>query len=310
VATWDTPIWASDCSTVEPTRDDQVDGRFIYHQLKAMEPRIQATLRRGAAQPHVYARDIQDLEVAVPPVEEQRRIAAILDAADALRANRRQAIAKLDTLTQAIFIEMFGDPAQNSMGWPTAELADVVCGGTTVTYGIVQAGPEFEGGVPYIRTGDIVNGEIAEADLRHTNPKIAGRFPRSRIRTGEIVMSIRATVGTTAVVPETLDGANLTQGTARIAPGTRTTAAFLLHFLRSNSTQRWLQRQVKGATFREITLSRLREMPIQLPPLDLQQNFAVVCSAVGDARGKHRLAHKRTCVLFQSLQQRAFRGEL
>src|SRR5208283_2432317 len=139
--------------------------------------------------------------------------------------------------------------------WPEAALQEVVKAGTIITYGIVQAGEEFSGGVPYIRTGDIVDGEIVRDGLRHTDPTLADRFTRSRVQPGEIVMSIRATVGTTALVPLDLDGANLTQGTARIAPGEHVDGFYLLHLLRAPGTQHWISRQIKGATFREITLA-------------------------------------------------------
>ena len=138
----------------------------------------------------------------------------------------------------------------------------------------MQAGEEFPGGVPYIRTGDIADGDISLSRLRHTDPEIARRFARSTVRTGEIVMSIRATVGTTALVPACLDGANLTQGTARISPGECVNGAYLLQYLRMPSTQAWIQRQVKGATFREITLARLRELPVLIPPIEMQEAFA------------------------------------
>lgn len=242
---------------------------------------------------------------ATPPLPEQRRIAAILDHADALRARRRQVLTRLNALRQSIFHDIFGGE-----DWPTAPLADIVRTGTLVTYGIVQAGPEFEGGVPYIRTGDIVDGEISLAGLRHTDPAIATRFERSTVRAGDIVMSIRATVGTTAVVPTELDGANLTQGTARIAPSDRAIGPFLLECLRSPATQHWIQGQIKGATFREITLGRLRELEVPLPPIKLQLEFVARADSVAaqsEARGRAKAFNDD---LFASLQSRAFRGEL
>lgn len=289
--------------------DGVLDRRFLLHFLRQDWVLELGELRMtgSAGQRRVPERFLDELQIPLPPIEEQRRIAAVLDVADELRAKRRQALAKLDTLTQVIFIDMFGDPSSD---WAVEELADVVADGTTVTYGIVQAGEEFEGGVPYIRTGDIVDGEIAVEKLRRTDPAIAARFPRSRIRAGEIVMSIRATVGTTALVTEAIDGANLTQGTARIAPGDTVTPLYLLHFLRSEPTQRWIQQQVKGATFREITLKRLRELPVALPPVALQREFAsrLELSALAKARSRSSLQLLDT--LFASLQQRAFRGEL
>ena len=157
---------------------------------------------------------------------------------------------------------MFGDPVANPNVWDIRQLREVVREGTIVTYGIVQAGEEFPGCVPYIRTGDIVDGVIKQNGLRHTDPEIAAKFGRSRVEAGDIVISIRATVGTTALVPPELEGANLTQGTAKITAGKSIDRIYLLHFPRTAGTQNWISRHVKGATFREITLTRLRELPV------------------------------------------------
>ena len=202
---------------------------------------------------------------------------------------------------------MFGDPDE---AWPVVRLEEVVRSGTIITYGIVQAGSEYPDGIPYIRTGDIVDGEVQCSGLRHTDPSIAARFARSRVQSGEIVMSIRATVGTTALVPAALDGANLTQGTARVAPGDKVEPLFLLNSLRSAETQHWIERQVKGATFREITLTWLRDLPVRLPPLKLQRVFSARAVAIERliANGKARLS--KLDDLFASLEQRAFLGEL
>lgn len=250
------------------------------------------------------------IAVPMPSVVEQRRIAEVLDRAEALRSIRRAASAQLDTLTQSIFLDLFGDPLSNPKGWTIHQLQEVVKEGTIVTYGIVQAGEEFPGGVPYIRTGDIVNGEIVTSGLRHTDPAIASKFSRSRVEAGDIVMSIRATVGTTALVPPELNGANLTQGTGRISPGKGTERLYLLNYLRASGTQHWIRLQIKGATFREITLSRLRELPVAIPPLPLQREFARRITAVEKLKAAHRASLTELDALFAALQHRAFRGEL
>lgn len=204
---------------------------------------------------------------------------------------------------------MFGDGVASGK-WPSVNLSEAVREGTIVTYGIVQAGEEYPGGIPYIRTGDIQQGKISPNGLRRTSPAIAAKFERSKVREGEIVISIRATVGTTAVVPKNLDGANLTQGTARIAPGNRTCVEYLNDYIRSASVQNWIQRQVKGATFREITLGRLREMPVILPPLDLQNEYRSRIASLQSAEASQIAASERANALFASLQHRAFRGDL
>jgi type I restriction enzyme S subunit len=251
-----------------------------------------------------------NIRLPLPPLDEQRRIVAILDQADALRLQERDALKLLEDLPQAIFDQLFGSPEKPLRPWPLEQLQSVVRQDTIITYGIVQAGEEYPGGVPYIRTGDLVDGRIKINGLRHTDPSIAAKFSRSRVEAGEIVMSIRATVGTTALVPPELDGANLTQGTARIAPGARLEREFLLHYLRSKGAQNWISRQVKGATFREITLGRLRELPVLMPPQTLQREFAAQIRCVERMRSAHEHRLTQIDALFASLQHRAFRGEL
>jgi len=205
---------------------------------------------------------------------------------------------------------MFEGSSRHLNEWPIFPLQSLTNTGTIITYGIVQAGDEFSGGIPYIRTGDIVDGEICQSGLRHTAPEIAARFERSRVRSGEIVMGIRATVGTTALVPAALDGANLTQGTARISPGKHIDTLFLLNFLRSARAQRWIGRQVKGATFREITLAKLLELPVQVPPIALQREFANRAKEIEKITGAYRAHVVKLGVLLASLEHCAFRGEL
>jgi type I restriction enzyme S subunit len=261
----------------------------------------------GASYPAVSDRIVKESKIPLPPLAEQRRIAAILDKADELRTKRREALAHLDTLTQSIFHSMFSGNKDLQTLLP---LAEAVAPGTAVTYGIVQAGEEFPGGVPYIRTGDLTGGVIAAEKLRRTDPKIAAKFARSRVSAGDIVMSIRATVGTVAITPEGLEGANLTQGTARIAPGPNLTSEYLLEFLRAEATQRWIWRNVKGATFKEITLERLRTLPVAIPPLSIQRSFSNRVAAVERLKELHLKHLAELDALFASLQQRAFKGEL
>ena len=309
-----------DEAIVSPAYDvwDLIDTHSIdtsYLERFLRSPRAlsfyRSKLRGTTARRRTLPDDIfLSLMIPVVPLPEQRRIAGILDKAGAMSAKRQAALAKLDTVTQSIFLDMFGDPESNPRGWEVIPLAGVVRPGTIVTYGIVQAGDECKDGIPYIRTGDIVNGEIVTTQLRRTAPEIAARFARSRVDVGDIVISIRATVGTTALVPPFVAGANLTQGTARIAPSKRVMGPYLLHMLRTPGIQNWIQRQVKGATFREITLTRLRELPVIVPPVAEQKAFLVRCDAVQDLKRLQRESAFQSDDLFASLQHRAFRGEL
>jgi type I restriction enzyme, S subunit len=289
--------------------DRQLHGRYLLRYLETQKQKFEADAA-GIAQKNLSAAYVRALPIPLPPLAEQKRIAAILDQADNLRRLRQRAIDRLNELGQAIFYEMFGITDLAKSDWRIKSLEAVVRADTIVTYGIVQAGPEFEGGVPYIRTGDIGDGRIETAGLRHTDPEIARRFARSRVEAGEIVMSIRATVGTVALVPSELEGANLTQGTARISPGPEVDRHYLIAFLRSEPAQNWIAQQVKGATFREITLTRLRELPVPIPPIDLQRAFArasLAAQELASRAEKHVLISQN---LFSSLQHRAFTKQL
>lgn len=150
--------------------------------------------------------------------------------------------------------------------WEIKQLKHVVDPNSSITYGIVQAGPEFEGGVPYIRTSDMSGEELPVSGYPLTSPDIDKSYARSRVRPGDIVMSIRASVGKCLPVPDELKVANLTQGTAKISAGQQITRNFLLAFLNAGATQNYFDLMAKGATFKEITLDALRRTPVLLPP--------------------------------------------
>lgn len=263
----------------------------------------------GSTIPHVYFKDYKNEMVALPPLEEQKRIAGILDEADRVRKKTQVLIDKYDELAQSLFLDMFGDPVTNPKGWAESSLSDL--SRNLITYGIVQAGPEVESGVPFIKTGDIKNGEIMVGQLRKTSNEIAGKYERSKCAAGDIVMSIRATVGTTAVVPPELDGVNLTQGTARISPNPDVVEqAFLLHALRSNGFQTKIEGETKGATFREITLGRLRALSLMRPPKEIQLQFGERIKSIEGAKTTSKNALKKAERCFNALIQKAFKGEL
>jgi type I restriction enzyme S subunit len=177
-----------------------------------------------------------------------------------------------DTATHPFKPSIFGPiPIQ----WDVKPLAS--CTRVPITYGIVQAGPHIPGGIPYIRTGDMDGDELIRETMLCTSIEIASHFRRSEVCAGEIVCAIRATVGKVLPVPENLDGANLTQGTARIAPNSDTNPRFLLWAIRNYRTQQEIRLQSKGTTFAEITLTALREIPVVMPrDLDEQVQIARV----------------------------------
>jgi type I restriction enzyme S subunit len=104
----------------------ELDARYFVHHLKNdYENGRLAEYYTGTTIKHLTGQDLAEYEFTLPPLAEQRRIAAILDKADALRAQRRAAIAQLDALTQSVFLDMFGDPVSNPKGWPIKPLGEI-----------------------------------------------------------------------------------------------------------------------------------------------------------------------------------------
>jgi type I restriction enzyme S subunit len=261
--------WINGNAMVIKPRENNVDLAYLKYYLESGID-IKKVIT-GAAQPQITRQSLSLLKVDLPPLAEQQRIASILDKAELVKRKRELTINKFEVLVESTFVNIFGDVENHLSVGNFINLSDATK--KIVTYGIVQAGPHLADGVPYIKTGDIKNGEILVNRLSRTSIEIANAYTRSEISTNDIVMSIRATVGTTALVPSALNGANLTQGTARISARADIEPLYLLHYLRHPVIQQWIQRHVKGATFREITLTKLRELPVHIPSLELQTKF-------------------------------------
>lgn len=160
---------------------------------------------------------VAKIQIPLPPLPEQRRIAEVLDLAEALRAKRRAALAQLDSLTQSIFQDMFGDPIENPRAFPTSLMMDRVDPTRPISYGILMPGSDQDTGVKYVRVADMKNGGIELAGIRTTTEAISNSFRRSLLKTGDLLTSIRGHVGRFAMIPPELGGANITQDAARLA---------------------------------------------------------------------------------------------
>jgi len=161
-------------------------------------------------------------------------------------------------------------------GWESLALKRIVDRQRAITYGIVQAGPHDPDGVPYIRPADMGDERGIEDpdDMLKTSPEIALSYARSTVRKGDLICSIGPSYGKVMVVPNDLDGANLTQGTARIAVAGPNVARFYFWVLRSRSSVAQWESSVGGATFRALNLGPLAETIVTRPPSKEQQVIA------------------------------------
>jgi|GEM_PF-1902730 len=283
-------------------------GRLLQGQFGAINA---AAHGKGATIPHVDKRHLEELQLPTYPIDEQKRIAAILDQADELRRKRQRAIDRLNQLGQAIFYEMFGDATTNPMGWRTAQLGDIVRSGDKINYGVVQPGEDVEEGVPLVRVGDLLSGYIDPRKVKQIDASIEASYKRSRLVGNEILIGCVGSIGTVALAHEGLRGANIARAVARV-PVEPSIAMrdFIAEQIKSPMVQRYFTSETRTVAQPTLNIGLIVSAPIILPPMPEQKKFAEL---IAGARGtlKNFIDHgSKEDELFLSLQHRAFRGEL
>lgn len=291
------------------TDSDRLYPAYLAHFLRWQFSRgvFRAMAKAWVNQATVGRDRLEDLELPLPPLPEQRRIAAILDHADALRAKRRQVLAHLDAVTDSNFARMF---ARES--YPVVALGDIahVKGGKRLPKGAPYAeGPTDH---PYIRVTDLRNGVIETSDLRFLTPEVQQKIARYTVAEGDVVISIAGSIGLAAAVPPTLTGANLTENAAKIVPKVPQvySGAWLARALQTRSLQDQIAGKVGRVTIGKLALFRIEQLDLSLPPLALQEQFVKQAAKVDSLRSAVQRTAAAEDSLFASLQSRAFRGEL
>lgn len=291
--------------------DNISDLHFLRHWLNSRDFRTQITKRvTGSAQQNFGPSHLKDTKITLPPLPEQQRIAAILDKAEELRTKRRAALAKLDSLGQAIFVEMFGNPGANPNGYPTKFLSELIRPGDTINYGVVQPGDDVDEGIPLVRVGDLVDGGVSHSSLKRIAPSIESNYKRSRLRGDEVLVSCVGSIGVVALLDESVKGFNIARAVARIPLAEATNRVFLAAYLKTDFVQHYFTSELRTVSQPTLNIKQISETKVVFPPLTLQNEFARRIAAVERLKTTHRAALAELDALFASLQHRAFQGEL
>lgn len=267
--------------------------------------------RVGSAQTVVNTTVVKNWELPVPGLAEQRRLADILDRADAIRRKRRAAIGLTEELLRSAFLDMFGDPVTNPKGWPRRQLSELVRADDRINYGVVQPGKHDEDGVPLLRVGDFQSGTVSTETLKRITKRIESKYSRSRLRGDEIVIACVGSVGTTALVEATQRGFNIARAVARVPVDTRYAGRqFLLWYLRTPFVQHYFASETRTVAQPTLNIRQLKATPVYMPPLAVQHDFDAIARRVAELRGSLVAAADEADTLFHALTQRAFRGDL
>jgi len=267
---------------------------FMYYMQEAVRQNIFLRYTNESSIAHLTRETLIDVQMPVPPLSEQRVIEETLGAVDDAMERTRAVIDQTRKLKTALLQDLLtnGLPGRHTefqrdrwigifpASWSLLSLSDVVDAERKISYGIVQAGQHIEDGVPYIRVSDMTQRHLTLDGMLRTTPEIAHSYRRSAVRTGDIVFALRGDIGCVHIVPAELDGANLTQGTARISASDKIDTGYLLWALRSEAVCRLLDRDSKGSTFKEIALKDLERIVVPVPQDGEQQEIASALNGV------------------------------
>jgi type I restriction enzyme S subunit len=295
--------FSQDITAITPNTD-RLNSNYLVHFLKSQEPHFKQN-QRGATIQGITRDVVAELKIPLPPLAEQQRIAAILDKADALRQKRRQSLAKLDTLLQSVFLEMFGDPVTNPKGWDVGIFSEVGTLDRGKSKHRPRNAPELLGGTyPLIQTGDIANANGYIRKYEQTYSEIGLRQSKMW-KAGTLCITIAANIAKTAIL--TFD-ACFPDSVVGFTPNSRVTTEFVQQWL--SFLQKTLEDSAPESAQKNINLKILRELSIPLPPKLLQEKFSTIVGGIESLKAKKRAAEAEGERLFQSLQQCAFTGEL
>lgn len=273
------------------------DPKWVYYMLQSFGL---GRYSQGAGVPTLNRNLVHGVPVKVPPLAQQRRIAAILDQAETLRAQRRAALAQLDSLTQSIFLDMFGDPATNSKQWPRntlKELGRVSTGGTPPS----AKDGMFDGPIPFVTPGDLDSDMPVRRSLTH-----AGAAEVGTVRAGAtLVCCIGATIGKTGRA-RIRSAVNQQLNAVEWGPDVTDGYGFeVIRFFKPTIVS-W----GASTTLPILKKSSFERIEIPVPPIQLQKEFSSRIDAIQELKAVQRQSLMKLDGLFIALQSSAFNGEL
>ncbi len=285
--------------------NQRLDSVYGYYALRYMTPVIVA-LGRGATFAEINKETFESVRIPVPALDEQKRIAALLDKADRLRRSRRYVQDLSDGFLQSVFLEMFGDPLTNPCGWDTATINDAVAASQ---YGTSKKNNTDRRGYPILGMGNVsYSGRLLLDSLSYADLSVK-EFEELQLIPGDVIFN---RTNSTELVGKTAHwncktDAVLASYLIKLRLKDNVLPDFFVMLLNTTHYKKLFQERCKKAVGQSnISPTLLKEFPLYFPPLERQEGFAEVVRRVDRLRRQQREADRQAEHLFQTLLHRSF----
>lgn len=252
--------------------------KFLMLYLKSQRDNFLG-LAAGGAQPNISQTIIKNYHIPIPPLPIQERIVSELDCINGILEKKREQIKELNALAQSIFYDMFGDPIQNEKGWEVKKLGEV----TDVRDGTHDS-PNYLEHSDYvlITSKNIINGGIDFSEVNYISEEDYNKInKRSYVDEGDIIMPMIGTIGNPIIVKNIVKKFSVKNvALIKFKECFLATNTFICALLKSHTYHQYILGQNKGGTQKFVALGTIRNLPIPLPPLSLQQAFAAKIEAI------------------------------
>jgi type I restriction enzyme S subunit len=289
----------------------EIERNYLLHYLRGNEEKI-SSLGSGSTFKAITIGTLKDLKIPLPPLDQQKKIASILDAADAYRQKTKALIEKYDELTQSLFLDMFGDPVSNPREWEFKKFQDFTIkynqGVNTTTEEIKYSD---EGTFPIIRAGEVGKGSLKFDSVVWVDKENESKMKNSckPIKGDVLYANIGANLGTACLV-ETSRSFGIAWNVFRIQLKEKINRKFFVYQLNCEWIKRIVWSKVKTATVPFISGKQISSIDFINPPIELQNQFADRVQAIEQQKAQANASLAQAEDLFNSLLQRAFKGEL
>jgi len=279
-------------------------GQFLKTKSKYLRQNC-----TGATIPHISKNVLNNIDVPLPPLPVQVKIAEILDWADAIRQNYKKILEKYDQLAHSVFYEMFGDPVINPKVDRIVKLTDIT---TKITDGVHEKPKYIEEGVPFVSVKDITTGKLSFDKCKYISETDHRKYiKRCKPELNDILYTkVGATYGRPAIVDQNIEF-SIYVSVALIKPNKDiVNPYFLREALACLAIKRQADKSIKGIGVPDLHLNMIKDFVLPLPDLRTQKKFANIILQIEEQRSLIQTNFQKSEELFQSLLQRVFKGEL